>query len=169
MLSLRCRLSMILRRRWWNSCRTSCISSTRSRLIPSRLSRCPRTCPMMFLCEPACVIRSWRNSWWKCRRSCPVPCCSCLWSRTSTFQFLVVEGDLLVFKVFTENRVQLRLFRRRSLTFPFLVVVFKVFALGKVHLLLTLQLVFMKTWMSLVHFSAMVTGAPSSPGVLPVV
>ena len=234
---------------------------------PEQVIEVPKIFPMMFLCGPACVIRSWWNSWWKCRRSCPIPCCSCLWSRTSTFQFLVVECDLLVFKVFPENRVQQRLFRRRSLTFPFLVVVFKVFALGKVHLLLTLQLslvhfspiqkkcgvrsppesegarqcqlmdsgrlmshpcrlvssvpvsrwrmaacsvlrprrfsrrlticdvdvgtflfpcsdvwyswvlsrpslcrlVFMKTWMSLVHFSAMVTGANSSTGVLPVV
>ena len=75
--------------------------------------------------------------------------CSGLWSTTSTFQFLVVDGDSLVFKVFPLNRVQQRL-RRRSLTFSFQVEVFKVFAQGKVHLLLTFQLVFMKTWMSLV-------------------
>ena len=51
----RCRFSMHLCRRWWNSCWTSCISSTRSRLILSRLSKCPRSCPMMSLCEPLCA------------------------------------------------------------------------------------------------------------------
>ena len=79
---------------------TSCISTTRSHLIPSRLSKCPRSCPMMSLCEPLFAIRSWRNSWWKCRRSYPILPCSGLWSSTSTFQFLVVEGEFLVFKVF---------------------------------------------------------------------
>ena len=27
--------------------------------------------------------RSWRTSWWKCRRSFPGPCCSSLWSKTT--------------------------------------------------------------------------------------
>ena len=65
-------------------------------------------------------------------------------------------GRIAGLQGFLIDRVQQRL-RRRSLTFPFQVEVFKVFAQGKVHLLLTLQLVFMKTWMSLVqeffHFS----------------
>ena len=75
---------------------------------------------------------------WKCRRLYPFPCCSGLGSRTWTFQFLVVEGDSLVFKVFFPDRVQQRRSRSflrnaflsillsRSLTFP--VEVFKVFA-----------------------------------------
>ena len=40
-----CRLSMILRRRWCNSCQISCNSFGRSHLIPSRLSKCPRFLP----------------------------------------------------------------------------------------------------------------------------
>ena len=38
-----CTCSMHLCRRWWNSFRTSCISSTCSYLFPSRLSKCPRS------------------------------------------------------------------------------------------------------------------------------
>ena len=34
--------------------------------------------------------------------------CSYVWSRTLTFQFLVVEGEFLVFKVFSLDRVQQR-------------------------------------------------------------
>ena len=128
------RFWMHLWRRWWNSCRTSCVSSTR--LFPSRLSKCPRSCPMMSLCAPLCAIRSWWNSWWKCRRSYHFPRCSGLWSRLLTFQFLVVEGDSLAFKVFFLNRVQQRFLRSRSLTLPFQEV-FKVFAQDKVHLLLS--------------------------------
>ena len=59
-LLARCNFSMHLCRRWWNSCRTSCISSTRSRLILSRLSKCPRSCLMMS--EPLFATRNWRNS-----------------------------------------------------------------------------------------------------------
>ena len=71
MQSLRCRFSTVPRRRWWNSCRTSCAYSTRSRLFPRRLSQCPKSCPVMSLCEPLFAKRSWRNNWWKCRRSYP--------------------------------------------------------------------------------------------------
>ena len=49
---------------------------TRFYLIPSRLSRCPRSCLTMFRCEPWFARRSWRNSWWKCRRSYLGLCCS---------------------------------------------------------------------------------------------
>ena len=69
---------------------------------------------------------------WGGKRSFPFPCFSRLWSSTSTFQFLVVEGDTLVFKVFTPNRVQQRRLllwnaflsglSSRSLTFLLLVV-----------------------------------------------
>ena len=67
------RISMFLRRRWWTSCRTSCISSARSCLFPSRLSKCPRIFLRTSLCERLLAIRSWWNSWWKCRRSYPIP------------------------------------------------------------------------------------------------
>ena len=40
------------------------------------------------------------------RRSYPIPRYSGLWSTTSTFQFLVVKGALLVFKVFSQDRIQ---------------------------------------------------------------
>ena len=69
-LSLRCRLSTMLRRRWWNSCLTSSNSFVRSHLIPSRFSKCPRFCLMTSPCALLCANRSWRNSWEKCHRSC---------------------------------------------------------------------------------------------------
>ena len=69
-----CRLSVFLRRRWWNSCLTCSASFVRSHLIPSRLSKCPRSCLRTFPCERQLASRSWRNSWWKCQRSYPTPC-----------------------------------------------------------------------------------------------
>ena len=57
-----CRSSTLLCRRRWNSCQTSSVSSTRSCLIPSRLSKCPRSCLMMSLCERLRAIRSWRSA-----------------------------------------------------------------------------------------------------------
>ena len=65
-------------------------------------SSSPTSCPWsrfwIFLC------RSWRNSWWwKCRRSFPILPYSGLWSSTSTFQFLIVEGETLIFKVFSQT------------------------------------------------------------------
>ena len=104
----RSRFWMLLCRSWWNSCWTSCNSFVRSHLILSRLSKCPRSCLVMSLCEPLLETRSWRNSWWKCRRSYLFPRYSGLWSRTWPFQFLVVEGDFQVFKVFFPDRVQQR-------------------------------------------------------------
>ena len=73
-------------------------------------------------------------------------------SSTSTFQFLVVEGDSQVFKVLFPDRVQQRLLSSRSLTF--LVEIFKVLALDRVRqrlLLFILQLDRMMTRMSLVQ------------------
>ena len=61
-------LLMSLCRRWWTSCRTLSISSPHSRLILSRLSKCPRSCLSMSLCARPCALRSWWNSWWKYRR-----------------------------------------------------------------------------------------------------
>ena len=66
------------------------------------------------------------------------------WSRTSTFQFLlVVECATLVFKVLPQNRVQEQRFllqnaflsglRSRSSTFLFPVEAFKIFAQDRVH------------------------------------
>ena len=64
------RLSMLLCCRWWNSCRMFTISSPRvCRLLPSRLSSCPRSSSRTSSCDACVVSRSWRNSWWKCRRS----------------------------------------------------------------------------------------------------
>ena len=99
-----------------------------------------------------------RNSWWKCRRSYPILRCSGLWSTASTFQFLLVEDQVLVFKVFLD-RVQQRCLPlrnsflsglwSRSLTL-FSVDVVMVLSQDKVHLLLTLQLVLKNALMSLV-------------------
>ena len=63
-------------RRWWNSCRTSSASFGRSHLIPSRLSKCPGSCLRTSPCERQFASRSWRSSWWKCRRSYSGPWCS---------------------------------------------------------------------------------------------
>ena len=106
--SLWCLFSTTLCRRWWNSCLTSCASLTRFCLFPSRLSKCPRLCLMASLCAPLCATRSWWNSWWKCRLSFPILPCGGLWSSKLTFQFLVVVGEVLVFKVFFPERVQQR-------------------------------------------------------------
>ena len=79
-----------------------------------------------------------------CQQSCT------FFNRKLTFQFLVVEDDTQIFKVFSVDKVQQ--VSSRSLIFP--VEVFKVFAQDKAHLhhphLLTLQLVFMEARTSLV-------------------
>ena len=80
-----CRSSTLLCRRLWNRCQTRSSSSPRSYLTLSRLSKCPRSCSRTSLCALACARRSWRNSWWRCRRSYPFLPCSGLWRRTSTF------------------------------------------------------------------------------------
>ena len=151
-------LLMSLCRRWWTSCRTLSISSPHSRLFLSRLSKCPRSCPSMSLCARPCVLRSWWDSWWKYRRPCLTLRCSGLWKSSSTFQFLMVEDQVLVFMVFSQESVQKRRLPgnaflsglSRSLTL-FLVEIFLV------HLLLTLQLVMKNAQMSLAkgfsHFS----------------
>ena len=43
---------------------------------PSRLSKCPRSCLRTSLCERQLASRSWWNSWLKCPRLYPGPCCS---------------------------------------------------------------------------------------------
>ena len=52
------------------------LSRRRISMSPSGLSKCPRSS------STSSVSRSWRNSWWKYRRSSPFPRCSGLWSRT---------------------------------------------------------------------------------------
>ena len=90
-------------------CRQRHIISTTSAPPPphhhllSRLSKYPRSCLSMSLCARPCAFRSWRNSWWKCRRSFPIPRYSGLWSSTSTFPFLMVEDQFLVFMVFSKT------------------------------------------------------------------
>ena len=115
-----------------------------------------RCCPSMLLCAPQLA-----EQLVEVRRSCPFLPCNGLWSSTSTFQFLVVEGAKLVFKVFPQNRVQHQRFLlqyvflsglwSRSSTFLFPVEAFTIFVQVGVHpLLRTFQLMFMKLWMSLV-------------------
>ena len=41
---------------------------TRFRLLPSRLSTCPRSSSRKSRCEPWFASRRWWSSWWKCRR-----------------------------------------------------------------------------------------------------
>ena len=71
-----------------------------------------------------------------------ISCCSTLWSRKLPFQFVVVEGETLVFKVFFPDRVQQRRsclwnallsgLRSSSLVFLFLVEAFQIFRPGQV-------------------------------------
>ena len=69
----------------------------------------PKILPYDVPMRAACALRSWWNSWWKCRRSYPIPRYCGLWSTTSTFQFLVVvEDQVLVFKVVPLDSVQQR-------------------------------------------------------------
>ena len=60
--------------------------------------------------------RRWRNSWLKCRRSCPMLCSSSgMRSKPSTLQFPVVVVVRVVYKVLTQDRVQqCRLWSRSS-------------------------------------------------------
>ena len=88
-----------------------------------------------------------------------IPRYSGLWSTASTFQFLVVEDQVLVFTVFPLDRVQQRRLPPRNAFLSGLwsrsltllqVDVFMVLSQDKVHLLLTLQLVLKNALMSLV-------------------
>ena len=83
--------------------KTCSISSTRFCLFPSRSSKCPRSRPRTSPCARSCVLRSWQNSWWKCRRSSPFRRCSGLWSRTLTFQLVLVVELVEVFPVFSQD------------------------------------------------------------------
>ena len=54
------------------------------------------------------VNRRRRNIWWKCLRSYPILLCTGMWSRTSTFQFLIVVVVGTVFKISSLDRFQQR-------------------------------------------------------------
>ena len=72
-----CRFSMHLCRRRENSCKTSCLSSTRSCLFLflSRLLKCPRSWLDDVPMRAAVRDTQLGNTWWKCRRSQ----CTLLW------------------------------------------------------------------------------------------
>ena len=100
-------------------------------------------CPPALLAQSS-VRRRRQNSWWECRRlSSLLPCCSRLWSRMLTFQFVVVEGETSIFKVFFRDRVQQRRYClwnaflsrlwSRPLTFLFPLEAFQIFAQDRVH------------------------------------
>ena len=62
------RWSTFLCRGWWTSCRKSSSSSSHCLLLPSRVSKCPRSLLRTpSRSERRSGLRSWRNSWWKCQ------------------------------------------------------------------------------------------------------
>ena len=143
------RRSMVLCRLWWNSWWTCSSSLTRSFLLPSRLSTCPRSSSSASRLEPRFASRSWWNSWWKYRRSCHFPRCSGLWNRPWTFS--VPQGG--------GRHADLQSFLRGQSSTG--VEVLKVLALDRVRQrlrLFSLQVVRMRTRISLVkgfsHFSS---------------
>ena len=118
-------------RRWWNSWWT--FLHLLISVLPSRLSRCPRSCVHHALLAQSSVRRRRQNSWWKCRRCCLI--LRLLPSRPLTFQFRVVqeEGGVEVFKVFLD-RIQQRLLEQIVLTFRFRAVeVFQALAQDRVQ------------------------------------
>ena len=103
--------------RWWRCCRRS------TRHLSSRLSPCPRSLWTESHSDLPFVVRRRRNNWWKCPRSCPsLLYSSRLPSRSSTFQFQVVEVfvENKVFKVSPLDRIQRHGLWSRTLTFQFL-------------------------------------------------
>ena len=108
-LSLRCRLSTILRRRWWNSWSISSISLACTH-PSSRLSTCPRShkTGLGSAWLITCFNRRLRNNWWQCLRSFLILLCTGMWSRTSKFQFLTVVVVGTVFKIYVLDRFQQR-------------------------------------------------------------
>ena len=118
--------------------------------------------PLDFRAQSS-VRRRRHTSWWKCRRLSPIlRYYSGLWSRTLPFQFVVVEGETSIFKVFFPDRVQQRRIRlwnaflsrlwSRSSTFLFPLEALQIFALDRVHpQLRTLQLLGSTLRMSLLN------------------
>ena len=96
---------------WWNSRRISTLRPL------SRLSKCPIKTEFHSVLQ--FVVRRRHNSWWKCRRCCPVPCSSSgMRSKSLTFQFLVVVVVVReVYKVLTQDRVQQHVLWSRSSAF----------------------------------------------------
>ena len=95
------RFWMSLWRRWENSWWTCSSSLMRSHLLPSRLSKCPRSSLSASRREPRFASRSWRNSWWKSRRS---------YHSEDRVQQVPSRSLILpveVFKVFAQDRVLL--------------------------------------------------------------
>ena len=67
-------LLMSLCHRWWTSCRTLSISSPHSRLILSRLSKCPRSCLSMSLCaRPVPTTVSYSSLLWTVEQHVDIP------------------------------------------------------------------------------------------------
>ena len=89
---------------------------------------CPFVQVLLGLCSRR---RRWWNSWWRCRRFCPVPCSSSVTrSKSLTFLYLIVLV-VEVFKVSLPDFVPVSGLWSRTWSFQFLVVVkvkvFKVF------------------------------------------
>ena len=81
-------------------------------------------------------LRRRRNSWWKCPRSYPILLCTGMWSRTSTFQFLIVVVVGEVFKMYPLDRIQQRLVEQITLKLQFRVLeVFKISSRDRLPLL----------------------------------
>ena len=84
----------------------------------SWLSKCPRSHlhPVVLAGARFLWCSRRRNSWWKCLRSHSSVHCTGLWSRTLTFQFLMVVtvvAEEEVCKVYAQDRIQLLHSRNR--------------------------------------------------------
>ena len=109
-------------------------------LFPSRLSTCSRSpLPVSLTGAVFALLSRRQNSWWKYRRSYRTHRYAGLWSRTWTFQLLlVVVASVVVFSVYSQDRVQQHLVEQiivqglpsKSLTFQ-LRVVAKIFLLQR--------------------------------------
>ena len=151
---------MFLRRRWWISCWTLSYSFVYSAPDPEQVIevpqdggfRCPHARgPARYAAGGTAGGSADDHFLFLVTADCG--------AATSTLQFLVVEDQVLVFKVFPLDRVHQRCLPprnaflnglwSRSLTL-FQVDVFMVLSQDKVHLLLTLQLVLENALMSLV-------------------
>ena len=132
-----CRRLMFLCRRWrtnyWRYADRSI------HLFPSRLSTCPRSpLPVSLTGAVFALLSRRQNSWWKYRRSYRTHRYAGLWSRTWTFQLLLVVVVVVAVSVFTQDRVQQHLVEQiivqglpsKSLTFQ-LRVVAKIFLLQR--------------------------------------